>query len=197
MRMFMAAAVAALSMSAGVAHAAGGTVILSGLIPDSLEISHDFADQPGGTYYLLTDAILASNPTFVSTLQFTNRYYVGKDGSVIPLPDETNDGRAWGFAKPWVEAIDGGVAIHQYGPGHELNRRICCFAGPGDPYFYTEHQDLWQDLHFDAKFVDGAAGQTFSLVYMGMVPEPATWAIMIAGFGMTGAALRRRRSLAA
>ena len=31
----------------------------------------------------------------------------------------------------------------------------------------------------------------------GSVPEPATWAMMIAGFGLAGAALRRRRALAA
>jgi hypothetical protein len=31
----------------------------------------------------------------------------------------------------------------------------------------------------------------------GGVPEPATWALMIAGFGSAGAALRRRRALAA
>jgi hypothetical protein len=31
----------------------------------------------------------------------------------------------------------------------------------------------------------------------GGVPEPATWAMMIAGFGMAGVALRRRRALAA
>lgn len=30
----------------------------------------------------------------------------------------------------------------------------------------------------------------------GAVPEPATWAMMIAGFGLAGAGLRRRRSLA-
>ncbi len=32
---------------------------------------------------------------------------------------------------------------------------------------------------------------------LGGVPEPATWALMIGGFGLAGAALRRRRALAA
>ena len=31
----------------------------------------------------------------------------------------------------------------------------------------------------------------------GAVPEPATWAMMIAGFGLAGSALRRRRAVAA
>jgi hypothetical protein len=32
--------------------------------------------------------------------------------------------------------------------------------------------------------------------FAGAVPEPATWAVLIAGFGMVGFAARRRRSLA-
>ena len=38
---------------------------------------------------------------------------------------------------------------------------------------------------------------TFTLVSAAAVPEPATWALMIGGFGVAGVALRRRTALAA
>jgi hypothetical protein len=37
---------------------------------------------------------------------------------------------------------------------------------------------------------------SFVLSNAGGVPEPASWALMIVGFGSAGAMLRRRRSLA-
>ena len=36
-----------------------------------------------------------------------------------------------------------------------------------------------------------------SITQTGIVPEPATWAMMLAGFGLVGAGLRRRRALTA
>ena len=40
---------------------------------------------------------------------------------------------------------------------------------------------------------DGTSGRlVFSLMVTAPVPEPATWAMMIAGFGLTGGAMRRR-----
>ena len=39
--------------------------------------------------------------------------------------------------------------------------------------------------------------RTYASDATGAVPEPASWAMMIAGFGLAGAAMRRRRSLVA
>ena len=41
----------------------------------------------------------------------------------------------------------------------------------------------------------GSANYTLTYDYTPSVPEPATWAMMLAGFAATGAALRRRRPL--
>ena len=55
--------------------------------------------------------------------------------------------------------------------------------------------------HFDQNTVDcsgpqGCVGQVL-VAQVGNVPEPATWSLMIGGFGLAGAALRRRRAAVA
>jgi len=47
-----------------------------------------------------------------------------------------------------------------------------------------------------ASVVFGSSGDSFefdNIAIVSVVPEPATWAMMITGFGLAGAALRRRR----
>ncbi len=42
-----------------------------------------------------------------------------------------------------------------------------------------------------------SSGGVSPMLASGVVPEPATWAMMIAGFGLVGAMVRRRRLLTA
>jgi hypothetical protein len=65
--------------------------------------------------------------------------------------------------------------------------------------FSTDLGSTEADLKIVARFtgLSGDAGRaampTFSASNVGNVPEPATWAMLIAGFGLVGAAARRRR----
>ncbi len=93
---------------------------------------------------------------------------------------------------------------------------IVAFAGFGDPVgrgggieeaaafsefsaFSENFGPLHLDIDHDHDFVIG--GLNFNAVEVnafrsGAVPEPATWALMISGFGLAGTALRRRRRMA-
>lgn len=70
---------------------------------------------------------------------------------------------------------------NQLVPG--TNERVHFFAGPGETISGLRLTSTGIAFEFD----DFAAAA---------VPEPATWAMLVAGFGMMGAALRRRRSVA-
>ena len=55
----------------------------------------------------------------------------------------------------------------------------------------------WAATHADnttyADAIYSVGGNNQGFVIAGEVPEPASWALMIGGFGMAGAMLRRRR----
>jgi hypothetical protein len=50
------------------------------------------------------------------------------------------------------------------------------------------------EFRFGVTATSGAANDPFFLRQSGIVPEPATWAMLIAGFGMVGFAMRRRKA---
>jgi hypothetical protein len=97
---------------------------------------------------------------------------------------------------------------HLYGP-HDTGP----FANLQLDFYWTDHRAVSTNAYWAFTFADGnqnprapqngQEGVAFVwLVHDGdvaaalPVPEPATWALLIAGFGMAGAALRRRRMLA-
>ena len=89
--------------------------------------------------------------------------------------------------------------MSQANPGQDILPAIGAATAPGFPVpgattfsgsLYAGTYTLWL---YDG---DEGASYSFDAVFAG-VPEPATWAMMIAGLGLTGAALRRRSSRAA
>ncbi|WP_296599498.1 PEPxxWA-CTERM sorting domain-containing protein [Phenylobacterium sp.] len=68
-------------------------------------------------------------------------------------------------------------------------------SGSGDDQVYTvalntgAYKEFWFGNNNDA-----ADGYRLDSISVQPVPEPATWALMISGFGLAGSALRRRRT---
>ena len=72
------------------------------------------------------------------------------------------------------------------------NRRVTYLAGNGEAI--TGLRFISNGIAFELDDVAGVAG-TGSGSGGGTVPEPASWAMMVAGFGLVGFATRRRRGL--
>jgi PEP-CTERM motif len=70
------------------------------------------------------------------------------------------------------------------------NRRVNFVAGAGEVITGLRLKSTGIAFEFDNFAATPAGGGTF-----GSVPEPSSWAMLIAGFGMVGAARRRRRNV--
>lgn len=97
----------------------------------------------------------------------------------------------------WAAGPEAGQVL--YGPGAAPG--AFTHWDPGEPNNLGGEDDLqihafggnWNDA--DPRF--GVSGYVVEYSRSAAVPEPASWALMIAGFGMAGGALRRRRALVA
>ena len=94
-----------------------------------------------------------------------------------------------------------GLDIYEYRTGHSapfsvlvaiLNASNSGLNMGGSDVFYAGEK-IGFILDRAGDFANDSTGVNFSLSY---VPEPASWALLIVGFGLTGAAMRRRRSVA-
>jgi hypothetical protein len=65
-------------------------------------------------------------------------------------------------------------------------------------YDYVEYDSgvisLLKVQRFESGDVQGSSVKTVYTYYYNILPEPASWAMMIAGFGLVGAAMRRARA---
>lgn len=135
----------------------------------------------------------------------------GTGSSVVAL-DRTYDGVAFGF----FQVTARGSARYQFDPSQFVGRstRFDGFdlgynTGSGDTRFtgvprngqVVQLEEGCTVTNGDPapapESLCGSANYTLTYDYTPAVPEPASWAMMIAGFAVTGAALRRHRRLVA
>lgn len=189
---YAAAALAALALSTG-ANAAT-TVDVSGSTNSSLDGSNGVSVELGAGTYVLT---------FIQQ-QFTafNRWS-SSDGC-----NASGASCSQGFENS-VNYIIGGVT-YNFGDGQGGYGPL-----PSGGYFDTAANSLTHSSTYTTQFTLADAGSVKFFIYddyigdnqggvslsisplAAAVPEPATWAMMILGFGLVGGALRRRRSTVA
>ncbi len=143
-----------------------GTVVHP--IPLRYSIDYSYTPSP------LPDA---GPPTYNANLSFD--YYGGTPLQQATLCDFCNNPQTLGFG------INTVTLNMQAGIVYELALNVQ-FEGVG-----------LESLTFDPTFTapPGSGTLIYSPLVTGGVPEPATWALLLAGFGAIGAAARRRRAL--
>lgn len=144
-----------------------------------------FADGPHGFYLDAGTFPLTSSPPIID--QVSNSWYLP-----ILLQQQVQVGSSWDMG------IDAGCTLDTQAEGAPQTTTINASCGPTTM--------AWRGMTFiDSNGVDrtgeldafGASGTNWALSYGGPggVPEPAAWAMMIAGFGIVGSSLRRRRHM--
>lgn len=166
MNKFLLPAAAATAISASPAQAA---TIISGALGDSLTASYDFVFDGVGNLLIQVDADLTSG----TPLSDPQIYILNPDLSLVATDD------------------DGGFGLNSF----------LSVAAPAGSY-------ILRIGRFDFSLVEaqtnlsnaGSVGDEFVVIFgdgvtdvMTSVPEPATWAFMIVGFGAIGGAMRRQR----
>lgn len=113
----------------------------------------------------------------------------GRDQRFIST--QYGEGYVWVAPLAKGEAADGAFIVVQGGPSAHPDLLERLRGGRRMTY------DFGGDVVSQVVFSSGGASFELDNIAVAVVPEPATWALLIAGFGLTGARLRKRRSAAA
>jgi hypothetical protein len=211
-------ALAASTMLAGAAQAAttysdraAFEAVLGVKLTDTYEASQGY---PGG-FNVLTDAAMSAvlGETKYKTTGFANNnilfsaggnqaYCAGCNGSFLLTFDATSFGTANGVFGVGVDVLGNSAGLPYsawvtFGDDNVRNYELA--ATPfGTPYFFglTANERI-KSIHFGLAEGMSTQGGSFAIDNLTIggaaVPEPATWALMIGGFSLAGASLRRKR----
>lgn len=163
--------------------------------------------------------ITAAAPAAAATYVYVGSWYVGEgpvwtSNPAVYTGQETAallwGGNASDYA---ISTIDSNVAninfstfVDGYGDSQYLTTAVAQnfslvtgtgYDGPPSYSAYVLDHSCGQRYGDPQASCVGSDGLNFAFRISGAVPEPASWALMITGFGMVGGALRSRRTLAA
>jgi len=207
-KLAMTAAAAAAAL--GFAGAAQATVFLDAGNQPGLDQVHGAGGSQSGHTILGDVNGVSTTWTSTDNLETTGSGHAFIDGQgngvfgdlAFYLTSDPNGFTALNFnlQKP-SRASDFTATIKVYDLANNLLATFTPTVGNGQNKYYLHGDagEVFSRVTFDAGNADFSSVRQFDILLAeaGGVPEPATWAMMIAGLGIAGAALRRKASLAA
>ena len=183
------AMVAAALVTLPAAHAQAATLVVDVTGVDSVG---EFGD-PGNTVqtYNIGAGSRITGISYTVTLTAFDPSWL----SEVALAFTQSNGITGVFFTPGFADADPGTAT--YSDTADLVALGLDFAVGADGILRLEYFEDFDDgsVNPDGRWDSGSITFTYEAVAGPGVPEPATWAMMIGGFGMAGAAMRRRRKV--
>ena len=90
-------------------------------------------------------------------------------------------------------SVNGVVTFANFVYANEMGEFLTFGTNPGGGSYYPQ---LISYNTLEWAYNETAGVQFSAVAATGGVPEPATWALMLGGFGLVGGAMRRRRGVA-
>ena len=188
MRRFMVALAGATALSgASAANAAitlGSTGQTAGSATSVTSTVTDNVNNPNKMTFDTNNAAAGTDTSFVDfLLNFDSTAVFSVTTATNPASTVTLLDVLTGQMIPLDTGTYGGSAGSSTGGSYSLNLTTNLTAGTWYRFFYTANMATPGDISGTANFYTRTAA----------VPEPATWALMLLGFGGIGMAMRRRR----
>jgi hypothetical protein len=103
---------------------------------------------------------------------------------------------SWDIVSPGLTQFTGVYALSGISQTVGIRNVLSAYAATGASFNYGSTSSLNLILPDNVTFTSASGVFLSDLPTSGTVPEPASWALMIGGFGMAGAMIRRRRAFA-